>query len=179
MSLKGIRRVILGLFLSTALILTPLLLVTVSSQSGAVFDLVRVDDQEWGYDGCIDADGNVHLIHSTQEGLVFSDLKGEDIVNPRLITSEDAEQAAMIFTDEGYFLIAYIVEGDFFNTVLRVIKYSDGNIGDPKTVIEGAPFHNPTFSYYHDSLYLAFEQGGSAAESVGFSSDIAIISSQN
>ena len=109
MSLKGIRRVILGLIFSTALILTPMLMVTVSSQSGGVFNLVRVDDQEWGYDGCMDADGNVHLIHSTQEGLIFSDLRGEEMEDPRLITSEDAEQAAMILTNDGSFLIAYIV----------------------------------------------------------------------
>ncbi|MBN1391060.1 MAG: hypothetical protein JXA22_10515, partial [Candidatus Thermoplasmatota archaeon] len=162
-----------GIVIGFTLVLSSTFLVF--SSTGTTLE--RVDGQEWDFDGCMDEDGIVHIIHSTQEGLMFSDYHGGMIENSRLITDEDAEQAAMIFTQDRFFLIAYIVEGDFFSTALRMIRYDGSNVVDKWTILEDASYHNPSLSYFGGSLYLAIEQGGSAGESVGFSSDIAILNS--
>jgi len=173
MSLKGISRAVVGLFTISVLVFSIYFSLLTSAQT----TLQRTDDQEWDYDGCIDDNGIVHIVHSTQEGLVFSDYHGGIIENPRLLTSEDAEQAAMIYTEDDFFLIAYIVEADFFNTQLRLIKYDGKKVVDRSTLLEGATYHNPSFAYFGSDLYLAFEQGGSADDSVAFSSDIALMKS--
>ncbi|MBN1540066.1 MAG: hypothetical protein JW939_07970, partial [Candidatus Thermoplasmatota archaeon] len=173
MSLFGIRKVILGAVIGLTLVVSSFIFVLASEGT----TLERMDDQEWDLDGCIDEDGIVHIVHSTQEGLMFSDYHGGVMENSRSITDEDAEQAAMIYTQDSFFLIAYIVEADFFNTAIRMIRYDGSDVLDRWTILEDASYHNPALSYFKGSLYLVFEQGGSADGSVGFSSDIAIVSS--
>ncbi len=172
---RGCWSPIFGFALTTVLLLSSI--TALEALGDPALDPVAY--QAWGFDGCIDNEGAVHIVHSTLEGLMFADMIGNGFVDPRSISTEDAQEAFMVFTGDDVFLVAYIMELDFFDTALRTIRYDGTVVLDTWTVLEGASYHNPTMTYFGGALYMAFEQGGSADGSEGFSSDIAVITSMD
>jgi len=173
----GLKRV-LGLVLILC-IFFPLLM---QDANGVDVTLEELDSQIWDVTGCMDSDGDMHVAYCTPDGLVFSDYDNGEMINEIYLTTDDAQEPSIVYCEDldvgnGYFLIAYIVERDFFNTDLMLYRYDGEHIVSPLKITGGARFHNPSLSFSDDGtnrLYLAFDQGGSADGSIGFSNDIAI-----
>ncbi len=171
------RKGVLILLSCMAIALSLLVPSLVIERAFAAPALEAVGDVEWSYDGCLDENGIPHVIYSTQEGLVFADVYGGRIENRRLVSPSDAQEACMVYTREDVFLIAFIVEGEFFETTLELMTYDGKDVLGATTVLSSASYHDPCMAYMGNTLYLAIEQGGSGEGSNSFSSDIAFLSS--
>ena len=127
----GLKRV-LGLVLILC-IFFPLLM---QDANGLDVTLEELDSQIWDVTGCMDSDGDLHVAYCTPDGLVFSDYDDGEMINEIYLTTDDAQEPSIVYCEDldvgtGYFLIAYIVERDFFNTDLMFYRYDGEHIISP------------------------------------------------
>ena len=82
------------------LVLSLLIPLTIGATTCAEVTLEKVEDQIWDIDGCIDSNGDIHLVYCTQNGLMFSDYNDGEMQNTIHLTDEDAEEPSIVYSEE-------------------------------------------------------------------------------